>query len=163
MSEVFNCYLMVVITLILSVFQNLFQFFLFCCFLFFFVELLPNLFMEWSVFVEVKVVLFSFSFIWRYFDLANKFFLNGYKVLDVIDVCCYCCLILLFVLTCFRNNGLSNQSNVAFFLLHWVIWVGDDLFFIDTFLKNAWVFGGFLFFPYLVDVYQKCGWARLEL
>ena len=45
-------------------------------------------------------------------DFSNAFlflliscFLNGHKVLDVINVCCYCCLILLFVLTCFPYNG----------------------------------------------------------
>ena len=41
--------------------------------------------------------------------------LKKYKVLDVINVCFYCCLILLFVLTCFLNNGWSHQSDAAFF------------------------------------------------
>ena len=36
------------------------------------------------------------------------------KFWDVINVCCYWCLILLFVLTCFLNNGWSHQSNAVF-------------------------------------------------
>ena len=74
--------------------------------------------MEWShIFSnDVKSDLLIFSFIWRYFDLAIKFFLkNWQKVLDEINVCCYCCLILLFVLTSFLNNCWSHESNVAFF------------------------------------------------
>ena len=73
--DVFNCYLMVFITLKLIFFLKLSQFF-FTSLLFVFVLLLPSLIMEWShIFSsEVQVNLFIFWFILRYFDLVNNFF-----------------------------------------------------------------------------------------
>ena len=88
-------------------------------------------------------VLIDFLFVVS-FNLV--FFKEMDKVLEVID-CCFCRLIMLFVLTCLLNNGWSHQSKAAFFLLHWVICVGGDLF-IHThfFLKNTWIFGVFYLF-----------------
>ena len=50
---------------------------------------------------EVQVILFSFSFIRRYFELVSRFFLKMDKVLNVINICC---LILMFAFTCFIKN-----------------------------------------------------------
>ena len=89
---------------------------------FIFKYLLRSFIMEWSHIFSSEVkslasafVLFKFSFIWRFFELANNFFKYGHRVLDVINVCCYFCLILLFVLICFLNNGWSHQSNSFFY------------------------------------------------
>ena len=80
-------------------------------------------------------------------DFVINFFLNGHKVLDVINNCC-CCLILLFILTRFLNNGRYHQPNAAFLLL-WVTCVGGGLFFIHHFL------GVFLSVPHMIDNYAK--------
>ena len=111
--------------------------------------------MEWSHIpsIEAKVVLLSFSFIWRHSDPANNFF-NGHKVLDVINVCCYCCLISLSLLTSFLNNGRSDQCKAAFFLLHLVIYVGGVLF-VHTLFLNTWFLVGFLSVPHLVDIFAE--------
>ena len=46
-------------------------------FLFFFVLLLPSFIMNWWIAIycsgELQVILFIFSFIWRYFDFVIKF------------------------------------------------------------------------------------------
>ena len=68
--------------------------------------MLPSLFIEWSLSFLVKYNLFCLvsPLSDAILSVLASFFLNGRKVLDVINVYCYCCLILLFFLTCFLNN-----------------------------------------------------------
>ena len=74
-------FLMVFITLKLIVFKKIIELLTFL-FLLSFVSLLASLSMEWShiFFGELQVILFIFSFIWRYVDFVIKFcfFLNGH-------------------------------------------------------------------------------------
>ena len=110
MFYVFNLYLTVFINFQIIIFKSLSHFFYFVfsnCYRAFF---LSHIFSS-----DLQVILFSVSPIRRYFDLVNKFFLIGHNVLDVINNCCYCYLFLLFVLTCFPNNGRSQQSNASSF------------------------------------------------
>ena len=65
-------------------------------------------------------------------------FLNGHKVLDVLNVCCccFCCLFLLLVLTRFLNDGRSHQSKAAFFTpLSCLLWRRSFYSFADFFRK----------------------------
>ena len=74
---------MVFITLKLTVFKKINEFFSFTVLLFV-VQLLPSLIMDWCHIFSgaMQVILFSFSFIWRYFDLVIKFcFLKRTKFL----------------------------------------------------------------------------------
>ena len=78
MMDVFNCFLMVFLTLKLIVFKIISQFFNFVL-LFFFCLIVTELYfviMKPShVFSSVlQVFLFSFNFIWRYFDLVTNSF-----------------------------------------------------------------------------------------
>ena len=72
---------------------------------------------------------------------------NEHKILDVIIVCCFCCLSLSFVLTCFLNDGLSLQSNAAFFTTLSYLRCRLSFFIPHFFLRNT--------VPHLVDIYAK--------
>ena len=91
--------------------------------------------MDWYhiFFSELQVILFSFSFFWRYFDFVVAWF------------CCSSWLA--FLLLAYLMNLMH------YLLLHWVICFGGCLF-VHTpivFLKNTWVFGIF----YLFLIWQK--------
>ena len=91
----------------INCFQKTSEFINFAVFLFFFVQMLPSLIMDWFIAFLVKYRLFclvsALSDTFLTLLISLFFFLNWRWVLDVIKVCCYCCLILLFVLVCLLN------------------------------------------------------------
>ena len=119
--------------------------------------------MNWShiISVKVQVVRFSFSFSGRYLLSVIKFFLNGHKVLDVINVCCCCCLILSSRLAFLVMADLVNL--IRHFLLHWSICVAGNIF-VHTpifWKKYLYILGG-LCSSFGGHLGQKCEWAGSE-
>ena len=112
------------------------------CFLFFFVQLLPSLIMDWShIFLWSSGYFVLFQFHLTLFCLCYQFFLNWHNFSDVINVCycCYwfCCSSWLAFLI------MADLINLIWhFLLHWSVCFGGDLF-VHTpiFLKKTLSFG----------------------
>ena len=127
---------MIFSTLRFVVFKNVSEFFNFTFF-----DLFLNCYrtLAWTDFnrflVKYKMFLYTSVLSDTILTILIQFFLKGYKVLDVINICCCCCLTLLYVLNHFLNNGRSHQSNAAFCNLCIVLFCDllDDYFFIHQF------------------------------
>ena len=106
---------------------------------------------------ELHIILFIFSFIWRYFDFVIKFCffktdINFLMKLMFVVVDVWFCRLssLAFLILAYLINLLHH------FLLHWFIcFVGYIFVHTPVFLKDTWNFCVFLSVPHFVENYAK--------
>ena len=153
MLDVFNCHLMVFNTS--EYCKPFFLTLLFSCSCFL-IATEPYYGVVLCLFQRNNISNISFSFNWQNLISSINFFWtkNGPRVLDGINDCCYWCLILLFIFTCFLDNGWSYHSNaVVFSPLGYLRW---KRYFCSIFGRKYLSFlGVFRSVPHLVDIYAK--------